>query len=206
MRATWLEILARVSNRLKGASISLGHNSPTDVPAGLAKPTRLQVLRDLVNYVRFKIIASVASPYDARPRIARKERNDPKSAIAPVVTQQNVDFYHSPQVVRRTQTHKVCVWDQNKPHQYNSINQPVPLRRPSTAGKALYKTETTHVVRHHDHPDHHTPNLELHTWNAKEPTQYGYWYNQPIKRRQASQIRMISKKQMNKMHFTKECN
>lgn len=209
MRFSFWRILAKTTNLLKDVSGNHGLGASTQLLPGFMQRSRpLQVFREIANYVQMKFIAfAEKQPYDfyRSPSVLRQKqlkecqcKNPPPPD--PVQNQKKPnDFYHSPSVVRQS-THKVCYWNQKPKVQYNSIDVPVPLNRPSTTGKVLYTTQIPAPVRKESD---HTPNIELHTWNTFEPTQYGYWFNQPIKRQSAAQVRLISQKQMDKMHFTK---
>lgn len=133
------------------------------------------------------------------PRLMRKQLIHCSSCN---MHQQDVSLNQKEPTIRKS-THKVCYWDSRNPLQYNSVNEPVPLKRPSASGKTIITVQT--VKKPRIQLDQ-MPNVKLHTWNALEPTQYGYWFNRPITRRSASEIRLISRKQHQKMAFTKSHN
>lgn len=103
----------------------------------------------------------------------------------------------------RKSNHNVHYWNQKPKVQYNSIDIEAPMKRSSTAGRVIYTYQVAHPQMAEGD---HLPNIELHTWNTLEATQYGHEFNKAIERQSAARIRLISMKQKNVMHFTKKHN
>lgn len=162
------------------------------------------LFRNLASYIHMRILAiadiSTYNFYRSPGVLNKTQFGTAPQMVKPIAIPARPYHNRSPRTVRKS-PHNVYYWDQRPKVQYDSVNGPSPFDRPSTTGRVVYMFQIAAPIQKHAS---NKPNIEIHTWSAVEPTQYGH--STMSRGQAAAQVRAISMRQLNSMHLVKKYN